>query len=163
LPEVPKNDGLPFPANSRACHLSCPAISSKKILALDSLCPTASGKLLGMKNIRHISPKDLLRIGLDPKIFPPEKLFYWLVRPRNPVVATDDPLANMFIEGMLKGEPIEFIYVGGSKPGSPRRVSVSLVFQHESEGRIYVAAYCHERRANRVFALDLIMTIYPWS
>jgi hypothetical protein len=84
-----------------------------------------------MKSIRHISPKDLIRIGLDPKIFPPKKLFYCLVRPRNPVLASDDPLARMFIEGMLTGEPVEFIYVGGSKPGSPRKVNVSLVFQHE--------------------------------
>jgi predicted DNA-binding transcriptional regulator YafY len=99
-------------------------------------------------------------MGLDPKLFPPERLFYWLARPRNPVFATNDPLANMFIEGMLKGEPIEFIYVGGSTPGSARKVNVSLVFQHEPEGRIYVAGYCPERSANRIFALDLIMVIH---
>jgi len=113
-----------------------------------------------MKNIRNCSPSDLIRIGLDPKLFPPERLFRWLVRPRNPVLATEDPLANTFIEAMLKNEPVEFIYVGGSKPGSPRKVNVSLVFQHEPEGRIYVAGYCPERSANRVFALDLIMVIH---
>jgi len=69
----------------------------------------------------------------------------------------------MFIEAMLSGEPVEFIYVGGSKPGSPRKVSVSLVFQHEPAGRIYVSGYCTERSANRVFALDLIMVIHVWN
>ena len=95
--------------------------------------------------------------------FPSEKLFYWLTRPRNPVLTSDDPLANMFIEAMLKNEPVEFIYVAGSKPGLPRKVNVSLVFQHAPEGRIYVAGYCPERSANRVFALDLVMVIQAWN
>jgi hypothetical protein len=112
-----------------------------------------------MKNIRNISPQDLIRISLDPKLIPPERLFYWLVKPRNPILASDDSLANLFIEGMLTGEPVEFIYVGGSEPGSPRKVLVSLVFQHEPAGRIYVAGYCPERAGNRVFALDSIMVI----
>jgi predicted DNA-binding transcriptional regulator YafY len=116
-----------------------------------------------MKNIRNPTPRDLIRIGLDPKLLPPERLFYWLARPRNPVLATNDPLARMFIEAMLKNQPVQFVYVGGSKPGSPRRVNVSLVFQHEPEGRIYVAGYCPERSANRVFALDLIMVIHAWN
>jgi hypothetical protein len=116
-----------------------------------------------MKNIRNFKHRDLIRIGLDPKILPPERLFYWLIKPRNPVLASNDPLARMFIEGMLKNESVEFIYIGGSKPGSPRRVNVSLVFQHEPEGRIYVAGYCPERGANRVFALDLIMVLCAWN
>jgi predicted DNA-binding transcriptional regulator YafY len=69
----------------------------------------------------------------------------------------------MFIEGMLTGEPVEFIYLGGSKPGSARKVNVSLVFQLEEEGRIYVAGYCREREANRVFALDLVMVVHVWN
>ena len=104
-----------------------------------------------------------MRIGLDPKLFPPEQLFYWLARPRNPVLASDDPMARMFIEGMLKGEAVEFIYLGGSTPGSLRKVSISLVFQHEPEGRIYVSGYCPERSANRVFARDLIMVVHAWN
>jgi len=118
---------------------------------------------LRMKNLRTSSTGNLLRLGLDPKLIPSEKLFYWLVQPRHPVWASDDPLANMFIEAMLTGEPVEFIYVGGSKPGNPRRVNVSLVFQHEPQGRIYVSGYCPERSSNRVFALDLIMVIHAWN
>jgi len=62
-----------------------------------------------MKNIRNVKRQDLIRIGLDPKLFPPERLFYWLIKPRNPVLASDDPLARMFIEGMLKNEPVGLI------------------------------------------------------
>jgi hypothetical protein len=50
-----------------------------------------------------------------------------------------------------------------TKPGSPRRVNVSLVFQHEPHGRVYVPGYCPERSAHRVFALDLIMMIHAWN
>ena len=113
-----------------------------------------------MKNIQNSSRRDLILPGLNTKLFPPETLFYWMALPRNPVLASHDPLARMFIEGMLTGELVEFIYIGGSKPGSPRRVNVSLVFQHQPEGRIYVSGYCPERAANRVFALDLIMVIH---
>ena len=116
-----------------------------------------------MKRIRISSRPDLIWPGLDPKRFPPEMLFYWLARPRNPVLASEDPLTRMFIRAMLKDEQVEFIYVGGSKPGSPRTVNVSLVFQHEPDGRIYVSGYCRERAANRVFALDLIMVIHAWN
>lgn len=114
-----------------------------------------------MKNIKL--PADLIRIGLDPKLFPPERLFYWLTKPRNPVLASSDPLTLMFIQAWLTTEPVEFIYFGGSKPGCSRKIQVSLVFKHEEDGRIYVAGYCEDRKANRVFALDLIMTIYAWN
>jgi len=117
----------------------------------------------GTKNIRSASQRDLFKIGLDPKFFPLEKLFYWLIQPRTPVLASDNPLANIFIEAMMTNEPVEFIYVGGSKPGSPRKVNVSLVFQHKPEGRIYVAGYCRERSANPVFVLNLIMVIHAWN
>jgi predicted DNA-binding transcriptional regulator YafY len=113
-----------------------------------------------MKYMRNPAIAELLKSGLDPKSFPSEKLFYWLARARHPIMASDDPLTKMFIEAMLTGEPVEFIYVGGSKPGSPRKLNVSLVFHHESAGRIYVAGYCPERASNRVFALDLIMVIH---
>jgi hypothetical protein len=120
------------------------------ILDLDSLCPTQPDILKGMKRITNFTRMDLMLPGLDPKLFPPGMLFYWLARPRNPVLASNGPLANMFIEAWLKNEPVEFIYVGGSKPGSPRRVNVALVFQHGPKGRIYVSAYCPERAAKRV-------------
>ena len=104
--------------------------------------------------------RDMLQSGLDPKFYPSEKLFYWLAQVRHPIMASEDAMTRMFIEAMLTGEPVDFIYVGGSKPGSARTVNVSLVFHHESASRIYVAGYCPERACNRVFALDLIMVVH---
>jgi hypothetical protein len=112
-----------------------------------------------MKYKHNISRPDLVKSGLDPKLLPSEKLFRWLLRPRHPVLACHDDLANMFIEAMLTGEPVKFIYTAGSKPGAARNVKVSLVFRHEPEGRLYVSGCCPERSANRIFALDYIMVI----
>jgi predicted DNA-binding transcriptional regulator YafY len=112
-----------------------------------------------MKNIQNYSQQHSLRIGLDPRLSPSAKLFHRLVRPRHPVLASDAPLINMFVQAMLIEKAVEFVYVGGSKPGSPRKVNASLVFRHDPEGRIYVAGYCQERASNRVFALDLIMVV----
>jgi hypothetical protein len=116
-----------------------------------------------MKNRQYYLLRHLLEPGLDPKLFPNEKLFYWNARPRHPVLACPDNLANMFIRAMITGELVKFIYVGGSRPGATRSIKVSLVFQHDPEGRVYVAGYCPERAANRVFSLDLIMVIHAWN
>jgi len=113
-----------------------------------------------MKNERNSSRLALISSGLDPKLVPSEKLFDWMLRPRNPVLASDDPLVNMFVEAMLTGEPVNFIYASGSEPGAARTLNVSLVFLHEPEGRIYVSGYCPERSAARIFALDSIMVIH---
>jgi predicted DNA-binding transcriptional regulator YafY len=64
---------------------------------------------------------------------------------------------------MMTGESVQFVYVGGSEPGMTRSVKVSLVFQHEPQGRVYVSGYCPEREANRVFCLDLIMVVEVWN
>jgi len=111
---------------------------------------------VGMNNKRSFP-------GLNPKLFQSERLLDWLARPRTPVLVCSDDLANRFIEAMLTGEPVDFVYIGGSQSGSPRSVKVSLVFQHEPAGRVYISGYCPERSANRVFALDLIMVIGAWG
>jgi hypothetical protein len=101
-----------------------------------------------------------LKPDFDPKQFPPERLFYWLAQPRHPVFASPDPMTKMFIEAMFQSKTTQFIYCGGSTPGLSRSIDVSLVFQHEAEGRIYVAGFCHSRQSNRIFALDMIMVIH---
>ena len=113
-----------------------------------------------MKNMRNAVAHGLISPRPNPKQLPPELLFSWLSRPRNPVFTSSDPLTKMFIKAMFTGKPANFIYAGGSMPGVPRTVHVSLVFQHEPGGRIYVAGYCPERSANRVFSLDLMMVIH---
>lgn len=88
---------------------------------------------------------------------------YWTAQPRNPLLVSSDDLTRMFITAMITGEAVQFVYIGGSEPGAVRSVKVSLVFQHDPEGRVYVSGYCPEREANRVFSLDLIMVIHAWN
>jgi predicted DNA-binding transcriptional regulator YafY len=57
----------------------------------------------------------------------------------------------MCIDAMIKAEEIEIIYIGGSTPGTPRKISVSLVFQTQTDGGVYVAGFCRDRGANRIF------------
>jgi len=106
-----------------------------------------------MKDKRFIQ-SGLIVPKLDPKKFPPERLFHWLAAPRIPVLASDDPLVTMCVQAVLKKEQVDLIYIGGSTPGAPRKINVSLVFQHTTEGGIYVAGYCHSRNANRIFRID---------
>jgi len=83
----------------------------------------------------------------------------WLAQPRIPILASRDPLTRRFVEAMLNGERVDFIYVGGSTPGANRSIDVSLVFRQEEHGRIYVAGFCHARSGNRIFCLDRTMII----
>jgi hypothetical protein len=69
----------------------------------------------------------------------------------------------MFIQSMVTGEQVDLMYVEGSTPGLPRKINLSLVFQHQTEGGIYVAGYCHSRAANRIFRIDLAMVIHAWN
>ncbi len=46
-----------------------------------------------MKNITQI--KDVIPVGLDPRLFPSERLIYWLTRPRNPILASSDPFTGV--------------------------------------------------------------------
>ena len=116
-----------------------------------------------MKDLRALSVTALLQPTVDPQEFSSTQLYEWLSRPRIPVLKSNDPLTRVFIESMVTENSAQFIYVGGSKPGSARSIRVSLVFQHEVGGRIYIAGYCEERRSNRIFALDLSMIIHAWS
>lgn len=115
-----------------------------------------------MKNLKNDAAKFLVQ-RLDPSVFPSEKLFYWKARPKNPILASNNDLVNMFVRSMLTGELVRFVYCGGSEPGAVRSLKVALVFQHEPEGRVYVMGYCPERAANRVFCLDLIMVVHCWN
>lgn len=101
--------------------------------------------------------------GLDPKLFPSEKLFDWLIQARHPIWASDEPLIRMFLKGVITGEACRFIYMGGSTPGKERVIRPSMVFCHRKEGRIYIAGFCSDRHANRVFAADLILGAHAWN
>lgn len=101
--------------------------------------------------------------GLHPSKFQSEALLFWTARPRNPLLECHDDLATMFIEAMVTGEAVQFIYCGSSEPGAVRSLKIALVFQHDLKGRVYVSGYCPERGANRVFSLDLTMVVHVWN
>jgi hypothetical protein len=116
-----------------------------------------------MKNETTFPFENPMFRAMDPKFFPSEALFDWLLRPRIPVLASNDKLANIFISAMLTGETVKLIYLGGSHPGELRWIKVSFVFQHEPGGPIYIAGYCLGTSSNRVFALDSVMAIRGWN
>jgi hypothetical protein len=151
------------PDRESQCGCSSAWKFSKKLFTWTAFVQLTLIKLADMKDIPNSLLRHLMKPGRNPKGLPPEILLFWTARPRNPLMECHDDLANMFIEALVTGEAVTFIYMGGSQPGSTRSVKVSLVFQHDPKGRVYVSGYCLERAANRVFSLDLIMVIHAWN
>lgn len=98
-----------------------------------------------------------------PKVFacfaelgPPieDDLEFWLSLPRLPLRESEDGLVLALIEAVKAREKFEFIYLGGSSPGTIRRISPGLVFMLEEFPHVYVMGYCHRRRQERVFRVD---------
>jgi len=81
-------------------------------------------------------------------------LLAWLKAVRSPVFESDDPVLKNLIAAVLRQEPVEFCYWGGSEPGSERRVTPGLVFRVQDFPGHYLAGYCHLRQAERVFSVE---------
>jgi hypothetical protein len=88
---------------------------------------------------------------------PEGALIQWLLMPRIPVLASADPVVRCFIAAALARRKVEFIYFGGSTPGTRRLVSPGLVFRVAAIGPVYVSGFCHLRQEERVFRLDRVM------
>jgi predicted DNA-binding transcriptional regulator YafY len=73
-----------------------------------------------------------------------------------PVYEAVHPTAQRLILALLRNEMLPVRYWGGSTPGQERHVSPGVVFQLGGHGPLYVAAYCHLRRAQRVFRVDRV-------
>ena len=71
-----------------------------------------------------------------------------------PVYDSVHPTAQRLILAALRNEMLSLRYWGGSTPGQERYISPRLVFQLSGRGPLYVAGYCHLRRAERVFRVD---------
>lgn len=61
------------------------------------------------------------------------------------------PTAQRLILAARRQEMLALRYWGGSAPGRKRYVSPRSVFQLDGSGPLYLSAYCHLRRAERVF------------
>jgi len=73
-----------------------------------------------------------------------------------PVYESVHPTAQRLILAALRSEMLPLRYWGGSTPGRERRISPGLVFQLGGCGPLYVAGYCHLRRAERVFRVERV-------
>lgn len=97
----------------------------------------------------------LLALGND---FPrdPEWLARWLRAPRRLILESDQALTRELILAVRAGSELRIIYYGGSLPGTVRRITPGSLFEVEGFGGIYMAGYCHRRKQERVFRLDLV-------
>ena len=68
-----------------------------------------------------------------------------------PVYESVHPTAQRLILAALRNEMLPLRYWGGSTPGRERSISPGVVFQLSGRGPLYVAGYCHLRRAEWVF------------
>ncbi|HEX5221608.1 MAG TPA: WYL domain-containing protein [Verrucomicrobiae bacterium] len=73
-----------------------------------------------------------------------------------PVYDSVHPTAQRLILAALRNEMLSLRYWGGSTPGRERYISPAVVFQLRGRGPLYVAGYCHLRRAERVFRVDRV-------
>ncbi len=78
----------------------------------------------------------------------------WRRGPWVPVQQSVHPTAQRLILAALRHEMLSLRYWGGSTPGRERSVSPALVFQLGGRGPLYLAGYCHLRRAERVFRVE---------
>lgn len=92
----------------------------------------------------------------EPGALPPDALERWRNATRTPVRATADPVGARLLAAGERGVAVRIIYWGGTQPGATRTISPGWLFRADGFPGLYVAGYCHRRRAERVFALDRI-------
>jgi hypothetical protein len=92
----------------------------------------------------------------------PSRLELWKRSPRIPILRLDDAEKSasadlgQLIAATESRRELKFRYFGGSTPGERRQVSPGLLFRVEGFTGIYLSGFCHTRRAERVFRVDLI-------
>jgi len=84
---------------------------------------------------------------------------WWRNLKRIPLTASDDQLTALFIRAAAARRSLWVVYHGGSRSGESRKVSPLGVFGVEGYEGIYVAAFCHERNAERTFRVDRITAV----
>ena len=90
---------------------------------------------------------------------PKDSLAWWLAAEREPVFFSDNPREWAVLEAHWEGREINFIYLGGSTPGEPRRVVPMKVFRVAGQGSVYFTGWCQVRGEERTFRLDKIQSL----
>ena len=128
--------------------------TSKGFLTALAVLTTLPGKLLALPFKSRSSPSK----PTPPRT--PTRMGSWLGDWRQvrwvPVFESVHPTAQRLIVAALRHEMLTLRYWGGSTPGRERSISPGLVFQLGGCGPLYVAGYCHLRRAERVFRVERV-------
>ena len=84
---------------------------------------------------------------------------WWQDLPRTILTESDDPVVARLILAAERRTKLRVSYRGGSEPCITRTISPVGVFTVEGCAGVYVAAYCHRRRAARTFRVDRIAAV----
>jgi hypothetical protein len=96
-------------------------------------------------------PPDIALPSID------EDLKEWLSAPRTLILDSEDPKERYFIRAILLCQPVEFVYLGGTTPGSARRVHPVMLYRVWGFSGAYLTAFCQSRQEIRTFLLDRIL------
>lgn len=81
-------------------------------------------------------------------------LLEWTLAPRVAIHRSIDPTLTRLLEASRSLSLVEFSYLGGTRPGSRRRVQPSLVFEVSGFPGIFVTGWCRRVRWIRTFRFD---------
>ena len=115
-------------------------------------------------NVKEKDPSSglLERLGLQtvssgsPPSSKTHQLDHWMNAPRFPVWEPECPLALIFVLAIHNNYPCTFLYHGGSMPGAKRTVYPAQVFTVGRSDSLYLAGWCMNTEAHRVFRIDRI-------
>lgn len=68
-------------------------------------------------------------------------------------------IALKLLHAIQRKTMLRMIYVSGSSPGEPRKISPILLFSKKSYPARYLLAWCHQRQQSRVFRFDAITLV----
>ena len=87
-------------------------------------------------------------------VFQPTKgLEGWRRSARRPILASEKTTLQPWLQAIRDGQAVTFRYDSGSQPGARRTVTPALLYTVDGFPEVYVSGYCHQRRAERSFAV----------
>lgn len=115
--------------------------------------PWMSDALASQTPVPNPEPAEVELPAVDPA------LLKWQAGARYPVVNSDDPTERQLIRALRLGEPVDFVYYGGSEPGERRQVHPVMLFRVAEYPGTYLTGFCERRKAVRTFRVDRIRMV----
>ncbi len=110
--------------------------------------PWMSGVVSAQTPARDPNPPEVELPPVDPSLLKRQ------AGARFPVVESDDPTERLLIRALRLGEPVDFVYYGGSEPGGRRQVHPVMLFRVAEYPGTYLTGFCERRKATRTFRVD---------